>query len=342
VEGRIPDIFFPVVLDLDGDGVELTALDESSVFFDVDGDGAQEHTGWVSPDDGLLVLDRNGDGVVNDGSEISFVDDKVGARTDLEGLTAFDSNGDGALNAADERFDEFRVWQDLDQDGETDAGELDALSELDIVSLDLQGVLETPGEGLERVTVLEERDGNLIFGTTTYTQGDGAEGVAADVGLLSEDLGPRSVRIDGRSDVEFEQADGLATVAKRAVADSPTDVGEARGETGIDDGGPPNDRRLFGDDVAPEDLWFRQDGDALQVNAYDTADRLASNSRSGDEANGVKAAQSSLGERLLQSQVDQLVTAMSAFDPTKGESTLTYDDPAREQVQTTIAENLQT
>jgi murein DD-endopeptidase MepM/ murein hydrolase activator NlpD len=47
----------PLVLDLDGDGLELIALADSSAFFDLDGNGFVEHTGWVARDDGLLALE---------------------------------------------------------------------------------------------------------------------------------------------------------------------------------------------------------------------------------------------------------------------------------------------
>jgi hypothetical protein len=60
----------PLVLDLDGDGVELTTLAEQVVRFDIDMDGFREATGWVKADDGLLVYDRNGDGFINDVSEL--------------------------------------------------------------------------------------------------------------------------------------------------------------------------------------------------------------------------------------------------------------------------------
>lgn len=38
--------------------------------FDSDGDGVKNRTGWISPDDGFLVFDRNGDGLINDGGEL--------------------------------------------------------------------------------------------------------------------------------------------------------------------------------------------------------------------------------------------------------------------------------
>ena len=60
----------PLVLDLDGDGVELTAQVDGNVAFDLDGDQFAEWTGWVAPDDGLLAIDLNGNGRIDDVSEL--------------------------------------------------------------------------------------------------------------------------------------------------------------------------------------------------------------------------------------------------------------------------------
>lgn len=60
----------PLVLDLDGDGLELVSLAQSATHFDLDDDGAMERTGWVSPQDGLLVQDANGNGVVDGVAEL--------------------------------------------------------------------------------------------------------------------------------------------------------------------------------------------------------------------------------------------------------------------------------
>jgi RTX calcium-binding nonapeptide repeat (4 copies)/Protein of unknown function (DUF2974) len=59
----------PLVLDLDGDGLEITNTG-SGVYFDIDNDGLREFTNWVAPDDGLLAFDANGDGVINNASEL--------------------------------------------------------------------------------------------------------------------------------------------------------------------------------------------------------------------------------------------------------------------------------
>lgn len=148
--GHIP----PLVLDLDGDGVELRSVHGSRLAA-VAADGIVYRTGWVGPDDGILVLDRNGDGKIDRQSEISFTQDVEGARTDLEGLAAYDSNGDGKLSAEDARWGEFRVWRDLNQDGESKPRELMTLAEAGVKSISLTGKVtgQTPGSVAESAIV---------------------------------------------------------------------------------------------------------------------------------------------------------------------------------------------
>lgn len=173
-EPSVTQVAPPIVLDLDGDGVTTTTLAASNVRFDMDGDGVLDRTGWAGPADGLLALDRNGDGLISGIGEISFIDDLPGAKTDLEGLSAFDTNGDGLFSAADERFGEFRVWIDANQDGVSDADELSLLAELGIVSIDLEG---TP-TGDPSIS-----GGNVIYNESTFLRGDGSTGAVGDVGL---------------------------------------------------------------------------------------------------------------------------------------------------------------
>lgn len=179
----------PVVLDLDGDGVELVSLEDSTAFYDIDGDGYRERMGWVSPDDGLLAYDRNGDGEISGREELSFVDYVAGARTDLEGLRHFDSNGDGRLDASDAEWGRFRVWRDLDQDGESDPGELRTLAEAGVRSIGLTS------DGEVRTVA-----GNRVFGEGRYTDGEGV-GSLYDVGLRYSAYGLR------------EESDGGLTVS---------------------------------------------------------------------------------------------------------------------------------
>ena len=147
----------PIILDLDGDGVELVPLEESTAFFDINGDGYRERMGWVSADDGFLAYDKDGDGRIAAHDELSFVSYVEGARTDLEGLRHFDTDGDGLLDPDDADWVMFRVWQDLDQDGESDPGELSSLDEAGIRSISLTS------DGIRRTVA-----GNAIFGEGEY------------------------------------------------------------------------------------------------------------------------------------------------------------------------------
>jgi Ca2+-binding RTX toxin-like protein len=162
----------PLVLDLDGDGVELTPYDGSTVLFDMDGDGVRDKTGWVGADDGLLALDRNGNGTIDDIGEISFVGDTEGALSDLEGLRAFDTDGDNFVDADDARFGEFRVWRDANHDGVSQANELKSLSELGITHI---GLTLTRGE--------QDPDAsdNVVYGTADFTWADGTQSTIGDV-----------------------------------------------------------------------------------------------------------------------------------------------------------------
>lgn len=126
-QGR-PPYTDPLVLDLDGDGIELTSVDNRLVRFDVDGDGFREATGWVQSDDGLLVLDHNGDGLINDISEL-FGNQTTSGFVALRGI---DDNADGFIDTADANYSRLQVWRDLDSDGRSDGNELFTLDELGI------------------------------------------------------------------------------------------------------------------------------------------------------------------------------------------------------------------
>ena len=192
---------WPIVMDLDGDGVELVALDESAAFYDINADGYQYNLGWAGRDDALLAYDKNGDGDITAHDEISFVGYKAGARTDWEGLMHFDSNNDGVLDNRDAGFAKFRVWQDADGDGDIDAGELKTLAQRGIRSLDLN-----PNYGAQLSPT--DRDGNLIYGEGGYTKTDGTRGVFGDVALAAGAMGYRVVN----GQLEFKSADGVGKV----------------------------------------------------------------------------------------------------------------------------------
>ncbi|MCD8457105.1 hemolysin [Xylella taiwanensis] len=165
------------MLDLDGDGIETVAAGKH-ILFDHDGDGVKHASGWVKPDDGFLVLDRNGNGRIDDGSELFGADTVLSngqkATSGFEALRDLDTNGDGVFDAADTRFADVRVWRDLNQDGRSQDNELFTLSSLGIASITL-----TPTDTQD----LDLGNGNLIDNRGTYTRTDGTTGLVGDLQL---------------------------------------------------------------------------------------------------------------------------------------------------------------
>lgn len=159
----------PVAIDLNGDGIKYSNLDDSKVLFDINGDGVKDLLSWTAADDGMIAFDKNGDGLIQDLDELSFLSYLTGAMTDLEGLNGFDTDKDGKLTANDDLWSKFGVWQDKNQDGVTDAGEFKGLEAWGIKSIDL-----TSDQMMDQVGDV------YILGKSTFERTDGTKGEIAD------------------------------------------------------------------------------------------------------------------------------------------------------------------
>ncbi|MFH0824233.1 MAG: hypothetical protein V2B18_15885 [Pseudomonadota bacterium] len=169
----------PLIVDLDGDGIETTNLD-TGAHFDHDGNGFAELTGWVGSDDGLLVMDRNGDGIINDGREL-FGDHTVlatgtPASNGFEALADLDGNADGTIDKNDPAYAQLMVWQDADGDGYTSAGELHTLDDLGIKAIDIDST----------ITSATDAQGNTQTRTGSFEKADGSVGEIAEYNLRSD------------------------------------------------------------------------------------------------------------------------------------------------------------
>ena len=171
-DGTIQSVVSPIVLDLGGAGIALTSTDRSGAAFDYDGDGIADPTSWFGAGNALLFLDRNEDGTLSDASEMSFVNDREGAASDLAGLAAFDSNGDGQLSAADARFDAFRLFVDANGDGKVDAGEIVSLADAGVVAIGLSGTAVDASWAWGDAAVVNNG---------SFLRSDGTHGALADV-----------------------------------------------------------------------------------------------------------------------------------------------------------------
>ena len=133
----------PLVLDLNGDGVAFSDLNQSSAYYDIDGDGVREKASWLSSSDAFIGYDANGDGLISGRNELVLSDYVDGAQTDLEGLVAFDTDGSGVFDDKDAEWSAFKIWQDLNSDGDASLDEIMSLDELNIASIELQSTNQT-------------------------------------------------------------------------------------------------------------------------------------------------------------------------------------------------------
>jgi len=164
----------PLVLDLDGDGIELTAMSQTNAFFDIDEDGFAEHIGWIAADDGLLAMDRNADGVINNNNELFG---SVDTANGFDELALLDSNVDGVIDVNDTQFGDLLVWRDLNQNGYSSEDELFTLSEIGIESISVSNIQN----------INEWIEGNHLAKQGGFTFAGGAQGDIFDVFFQYDD-----------------------------------------------------------------------------------------------------------------------------------------------------------
>lgn len=120
----------PLVVNFDGPAV---ALDGQKTFmFDIDMDGEEDQLAQLKSGSGFLALDKNGDGVINDGSELFGAQSGNG----FADLAEYDEDGDGFIDEDDSVFNKLRIWVPGD-DGES---ELFALLDKDVGAIHLNHV----------------------------------------------------------------------------------------------------------------------------------------------------------------------------------------------------------
>lgn len=197
----------PLILDLDGQGIKTINV-QAGVHFDHNGDGFAELTGWVDAPDGLLVMDRNGDGVINDGREL-FGDQTIlknGARAanGFQALAELDTNKDGKIDANDPEFSRLKVWTDGDADGQSSQAELHSLDDVGIKSFGLDSTIaNTP-----------DPQGNIQNRVGSFERTDGTIGHMADCGLLQDTTYtiPRDLLVVGDDIAALPDLEGFGNV----------------------------------------------------------------------------------------------------------------------------------
>ena len=99
----------PLVINLDGNIAELS---DQTFHFDIDGDGETDEINRLAKGSGYLSLDKNGDGKINDGTELFG----TASGNGFADLAAYDEDGNGFIDEGDDIFDKLKIWI-MDEDG---------------------------------------------------------------------------------------------------------------------------------------------------------------------------------------------------------------------------------
>jgi Ca2+-binding RTX toxin-like protein len=164
----------PLVFDLSGAGINLTAQSGASPMLDMNSNGFSVHSGWIEPGEGVLVLDKNGSG------QIESADEMFGGagQNAFAQLAKYDSNLDGVIDAQDPIYSQLRIWVDSNDNGIVDPGELLTLQQAGIASINL-GAAAQSGDFIA---------GNQVLATGSFTRTDGSTGAVDAVSFATDNF----------------------------------------------------------------------------------------------------------------------------------------------------------
>lgn len=95
-------LYDPLVINLDTDATELS---DQTFYFDLDADGEEEEISMLKGS-GYLALDKNGDGIINDGSELFG----TGNGDGFADLARYDEDGNGWIDENDSIWSKLKIW----------------------------------------------------------------------------------------------------------------------------------------------------------------------------------------------------------------------------------------
>jgi len=154
----------PLAFDLDGNGIETTGV-EKGINFDINADGKKEQSSFISGNDAFLAYDKNGNGVIDNGSEL--FGDQNGAKNGFEELKKYDDNHDGQIDKNDAIYSNLKLLS-LDKNNQQQTS---SLTDHNIESINLN--YNNQHQAINYYDSIEQ--------TGQFKRTDGSSGGVADV-----------------------------------------------------------------------------------------------------------------------------------------------------------------
>ena len=141
----------PILISLASQKYTLTSA-EDGVWFDINADGIPDHIGWTQADEDLafLAYDKNGNGLIDDGSELFGNHTVPGATTGFEALAKWSHVTSGMLTAENggAYFAKLLLWTDRNHDGISQPDEIEPFSKyFDAIGLGFGRANRRDGQG---------------------------------------------------------------------------------------------------------------------------------------------------------------------------------------------------
>lgn len=93
----------PLVINFNGNVADVS---NQKFYFDIDADGEKDEISQLGTGSGFLALDKNGDGIINDGSELFG----AGSGNGFADLAQYDQDGNGWIDENDEIWSKLKIW----------------------------------------------------------------------------------------------------------------------------------------------------------------------------------------------------------------------------------------
>lgn len=157
----------PLVINFDTDSA---TLGDDKISFDLDGDGSKERISFLAPGSGFLALDRNGDGKINDGTELFGAQSGDG----FADLAQFDDDGNGWIDENDAVWAKLRIWT-RDASG--------GFGQVDLKSRGIGAIYLGSNETTFSLTDQRNQEHGLIRRSGIYLKEDGKAGTVQQLDL---------------------------------------------------------------------------------------------------------------------------------------------------------------